>query len=571
MGGGSQDRAARDESLPRAVVRLEEDRFLRVNEAFARVLGLGPEELMKLGPLALTHPADRDRVVAMLGLMRAGSMARAKFRQRWLPAGDRPMETLVEGSVIQGDDGAPVAFAFTLETTSRGESLGEQAEQPIGQRRPDGVTGLPDAVQFVERLERMLAGPDQPSLSVLVLGVEAQPRDEGPGGRSREVDLLRAIAGRLEAKLGPDGFVARLGDRSFGILLATRDELTIAARARCLLKATSRPSVASDEEDPGDEEIHATVGVALAGRSDDDARELIDAADHARRRARELGSDRFEFSEVDDQRAGAPAHQLSDEVRDALRREELRLRYQPIFDLSDRRIRGVEALLRWEHRSRTVLPPEVFLPTARRTGVIVPIGRWVLEQALRQLARWGDELTQEEPLRLYVNLSARELVDSSLVDAVAAAIDRTPIEPGQLALEVPDAALIDARGAAWRSVAALRELGALIVLDQFGTAFSSLVSLERLPIDTVKLDRSLVAGIADDARGRAIAKAVVGVAEARGVTVIACGVETERQANALVALGCHAAQGFLFAEPRAARAVTKLLRWNGERAGRQAS
>ncbi len=762
MAGGRPDPPGLDASLPMGVVSME-GRFLRVNQALARVLGRDREELMNAGPLAVTHPDDRDRVVAMLGLMRAGSMGHAKFRQRLLPAGGVPVDALVSGSVIYADDGAPTAFAFTVETSSpagrqtewdslfahgrqgiavigpdgrhvrvnpayaailgyapsdlggvpwrdtvpadcvaeldrahaemlrRGSAwlevlavrrdgscfeaeielvlsddadrtssghlcllrdsgarkaqelrrsellrlsslahqgaglealledavrtvsrvlqaevavdddggppglraspgqarelcsdelvfleavsslLGdvarrERAEERIRQARHDGVTGLPDATLFVERLGQALAGPAEPSLTVLVLGVDPEWSETEWAPRSSQADMRRATAERIQARIDRGDFLARLGDRSFGILLATRDELAVAARARCLLKATSRPFVTEGEEHT----IHATVGIAAAKRGDD-PRELIDAADRARRRARELGRDRFEFSELGDERPDSPVHDLSDDILAALRREELRLRYQPIFDLSDRSIRGVEVLLRWEHPSRTVLPLEVFLPAARRTGAIVPIGHWVLEQSLRQLAQWNEELERDEPLRLFVNLSVRELGEASLVDGVAAALERTQTRPQQLAVEVSDPILIDVRGAMWRSVVGLRELGAAVVLDQFGTALSSVSHLERLPIDMVKLDRSCVSGVADDGRDRAVVKAVIGVAEANGVTAIACGVESERQARALTALGCHGAQGFLFAEPRAARAVTKLLRWRHQRAGREAS
>lgn len=696
MAGDSPDPAWLDASIPMGVVSMD-GRFVRVNQALARVLGRDEDELMKAGPLAVTHPGDRDRVVAMLGLMRAGSMAHAKFRQRLLPAGGTPVDALVSGSVMYGGDGAPTAFAFMVETASpagrqaewdslfahtrqgiavigpdgrharvnqayaailgyapsdlqgvpwrdtvpadcigelerahaemlrrgsawlevlavrrdgscieaeielvvsddadrtpsghlcllrdtgarkdaelrRSELLlgdvarAERAAQRIRQARHDGATGLPDATLFVERLEQALAGRAEPSLTVLVLGVDPEWREMEWRARSSQADMRRAIAERIQACIGPDDFLARLGDRSFGILVATHDELAVAARARCLLKATSRPFITAGEEHT----VHATLGVAAANRGDD-PRELIDAADRARRRARELGRDRFEFSEFSDELPESPVDDLSDDIRGALSREELRLRYQPIFDLSDRSIRGVEALLRWEHPSRTVLPLEVFLPAARRTGAIVPIGQWVLEQSLRQLARWNEELEREEPLRLFVNLSARELADESVVNVVAAAIERTQTHPEQLAVEVSDPILIDVGGAMWRSVIGLRELSAAVVLDQFGTALSSLSHLERFPIDMVKLDRSCVAGVADNGRDRALVKAVVDVAEASGLTAIACGVESERQLRALASLGCHGAQGFLFAEPRAARAVTKLLRWRDQRADREAS
>jgi PAS domain S-box-containing protein len=682
VGVGDQAGTDLDPATPAGVVSLD-GQFLQVSPGLAVALGSDPGALIELGALAVTHPADRDRLTAMLGLMRAGSIGKTKFRQRWLPAGGGSVEGLVSGSVIR-EDGAPAAFAFTVEISTPagrasdwdslfahtrqgiaaigpdgrhlrvndayasllgvvpGEVQGrpwletvpadcapelERAhhamlstgsarlqtlvirrdgscfeaeielvlieepdgapsghlclmrhahadaglEEPIDDAEPDrahydGVTGLPDVARFVERLELSLLGAGASSVAVLVLGVETEQHRLGKAGRISQAAMLREIASRITAKLGTDRFVARLGDWSFAILLAGGDELTLAASARSLLKAASEPIVASDEKHVA----HATLGIAVAHRGDD-AADLIDAAERARRRARELGADRFEFIELGDSRPDAPARELLDDIRHSLAREELRLRYQPVFNLADRRISGVEVLLRWEHPSRTVLTPEMFLPAARRTGAIVPIGRWVLEHSLRQLEQWNEELDCDVPLCLFVNLSAPELADPSLLDAVADAVERTRISPGQLAVDVSDAALIEVRGAAWHSVAALRELGVAIVLDRFGTPLSSLTHLERLPIDMVKLDRGCVARLPDDARERGIVKAVAGVAEARGLTTLACGVETERQVEALAALGCAEAQGFLFAEPRAARAITKLLHWRGERTGRSAS
>jgi PAS domain S-box-containing protein len=658
-------------------------RFLRVTPGLAAALGSDPGALIELGAMAVTHPDDRDRLTAMLGLMRAGSIGETKFRQRWLRADGGAVEALISGAVIR-EDGSPAAFAFTVEIGSPSgnppgwESLFAEAGQAIavigpdgrhlrvndayaailgsvpadvhglpwlemvpadcapelerahaemlsrrsahlqtlairrdgscfeaqldlvligesdgtptshlclmrtvesdGSRedavdapdgiptRHDGATGLPDATQLIARLEPALTGARAASVAVLVLGVETEQHGSGDPARVSQAAVLREIADRITAKLEPEGFVARLGDWSFALLVVGGDELTLAARARWLLKVTSEPIVVSGEPHP----IHATLGIAVASRGDDPC-DLVDAAERARRRARELGADRFEFSELGDRRPESPVQELLDGIRHALARDELRLRYQPVFDLADRSICGVEVLLRWEHPSRTVLTPEMFLPAARRAGAIGPIGRWVLEHALSQLAQWNDELARAVPLRLFVNLSCPELADPSVVDAVARALERTRVRPEQLALDVSDAALIEVHGAAWHSIVALRELGVSIVLDRFGTTFSSLAHLEQLPIDLVKLDRSCVAGLPDDPRDRAIVKAALGVAEARGLTPIACGVETERQVQMLAALGCTAAQGFLFAEPRAARAVTKLLRWRGERASRAAS
>jgi PAS domain S-box-containing protein len=671
-----------DPATPEGVVSLD-GQFLQVSPALAAALGSDPVALMERGAIAVTHPDDRDRLTAMLGLMRAGSIGKTKFRQRWLLAGGEAVEGLVSGSVIH-KDGSPAAFAFTVEIASATgnppgwESVFAHAGQGIAligpdgrhlrvndayaailgsvpadihglpwlemvpadcarelerahavmlsrgsaqlqtlairrdgscfeaqlelvlidepdgtptshlclmrrieahgtreasidaldctRTRHDGVTGLPDVTRLIARLEPALTGARAASVAVLVLGVETEQHRVGEPARISQAAVLCEIADRITAKLEPDGFVARLGDWSFAILLGGGDELTLAASARSLLKVTSEPIVVSGEPHP----IHATLGIAVANQGDD-AGDLIDAAERARRRARELGADRFEFSELGARGPGSPGQELLDDIRHALAREELRLRYQPVFDLADRSICGVEVLLRWEHPSRTVLTPEMFLPAARRTGAIGPIGRWVLEQSLSQLEQWNDELERAAPLRLFINLSAPELADPSLVDAVAGALERARVRPEQLALDVSDAALIEVYGVAWRSITALRELGIAIVLDRLGTTFSSLAHLEQLPIGVVKLDRSCVAGLPDDPRARATVKAALGVAESRGLTTIACGVETERQVQTLTASACTAAQGFLFAEPRAARAVTKLLRWRGERASRAAS
>jgi PAS domain S-box-containing protein len=679
-------------ATPMGVISLE-GHFLRVNRALASVLGRGRDELMEIGPLAVTHPADRDRMVAMMGLMRAGSVQKTKFRQRWLAGGDTPVEALVSGSVIHGDDGAPCALAFTVERrASRGsrqsewESLYTHSRQGIAvvgsdgrharvndaygailgyapselrgvpwlrtfpadctadlQRahaemlrlgsasletlvvrrdgscfeaavelvvnddfdgsprghlclireldergrdepwrtelvrlgsaehadldgRQDALTGLPDAGEFAERLEHALARAGGAPTAVLVIGVELPRTLPSPAGRNRRADVLRESASRVMSCLGATGIVARLGDGSFGICLPDGDELKAAALARSVLRAMTDPFVSGVSVDA----VHATIGIAVT-RHADDACELIDEADCARRRGRQLGSNRLELFDAEEGGPNSAGQQPADDLEGALLREELRLRYQPVFELTDRSICGVEVLLYWEHPSRTVLPPELFLPVARRSGAIIPIGRWVLEQSIRHFARWREEVGSERRLRLFVNVSTRELVSPSLPQSVAAALQAGDMAPEQLVLDIPEAALLHPRGAAGRSLLALRELGIAIAVDRFGTALSSAGDLGRHPIDLVKLDRSCVAGITEGGSERAVVRAVLGLAEASGLSVIACGVESERQVQALIELGADHAQGVLFAEPMAAPAVAKLLRWNGGRARRRAS
>jgi EAL domain-containing protein (putative c-di-GMP-specific phosphodiesterase class I) len=239
---------------------------------------------------------------------------------------------------------------------------------------------------------------------------------------------------------------------------------------------------------------------------------------------------------------------MENDLRRAIERGELRLHYQPLVDLATDRIVGFEALVRWQHPVRGLVPPLAFIPLAEETGLILPLGRWVLETACRQAARWRDSRPTGPRLLMSVNLSSRQFVQSDLVDQVDAILTETGLDPTTLELEITESVVMDQSEVGIRTLNRLREMGVRLVLDDFGTGYSSLAYLKHLPLDTIKIDRTFVMGL-DGEADRSIVEAVIALAHGLRISVVAEGIETERQFEILRAMGCDVGQGYLFARP----------------------
>jgi EAL domain-containing protein (putative c-di-GMP-specific phosphodiesterase class I) len=239
---------------------------------------------------------------------------------------------------------------------------------------------------------------------------------------------------------------------------------------------------------------------------------------------------------------------MENDLRRALERHELRVHYQPLIDLATDRIVGFEALVRWQHPIRGLVPPLAFIPLAEETGLIVPLGRWVLETACRQATKWRDARPSGPRLLMSVNLSARQFVQPDLVDQVDAILSETGMDPSTLELEITESVVMDQSEVGIRTLSRLRDMGVRLVLDDFGTGYSSLSYLKHLPLDTIKIDRTFVAGLESEA-DRSIVEAVIALAHGLRITVVAEGIETEAQFELLRAMGCDVGQGYLFARP----------------------
>jgi diguanylate cyclase (GGDEF)-like protein len=364
--------------------------------------------------------------------------------------------------------------------------------------------------------------------------------------------LLIAVAQRLDACVRTEDTVARLGGDEFVVVLDGADPDAADQAADRMIAALRQPVMADGHELP----IRASIGIA-DGNTGDDASELLRHADIAMYAAKNLTGSGYLHYEPGMAAVVADHAHLGIELREAIAEEQLFLLYQPIVALDGGRVTGVEALVRWSHPVRGTLAPDEFIPVAERTGLIVPLGRWVFREACRQVAAWSDEYGDAAPAVLNVNVSARELREPGFAGEVAAALGDSGVAPNRLAIEVTETTIFEL-GASVTNLQALRDLGIKIALDDFGTGHSTLTLLQDCPVDELKLDRSFTQ--AESNGNPTIATAVIHLARALGLHVVAEGVETPQQADQLRALGYETAQGYYFARPMPADRLGEALR-----------
>ncbi|MEA2393177.1 MAG: hypothetical protein QOJ82_1068 [Solirubrobacteraceae bacterium] len=421
----------------------------------------------------------------------------------------------------------------------------------------DPLTGLPNRTLFRDRLEHALAHAARrpATVAVLFLDLDNFKAVNDTFGHGTGDELLTALTPRLQAALRSADTLARLGGDEFAVLCEDLDgEQQAVGIAERVAAALTEPVVVGDNE----HFVSVSIGIALADTADASPEALLRDADAAMYRAKERGRARFELFDERLRERTLERLQTETRLRGAIKRGELRLVYQPVVSLADGALRGVECLLRWEDPERGSVAPAQFIPVAEQSGLIVPIGTWVLQEACRQASHWL-RMRPDEPLNVSVNVSALQLVQPDFADIVAAALAAAAAPPEILYLELTESVLIEAGEAPVRTLQELRELGVNVVLDDFGTGYSSLSYLQRFPLDILKVDRSFAAGLVGNPQSRAIYAAVIAMASALGLPVVAEGVETEDQAAQLQELGCGLAQGFYFARPVAADEIDALL------------
>ncbi len=349
--------------------------------------------------------------------------------------------------------------------------------------------------------------------------------------------------------------MARFGGDEFAVLAEDIGNERGATRiAERIAEALARPFVLRERE----HFVSASVGIAI-GDGHEAPEALIRDADSALYRAKERGRGGYEiFDEV--MRSRVIEHmQIENDLRRAIQRQELELHYQPVIKLSDGSIVALEALLRWNHPARGLIGPLGFIPVAEESRLIVPIGRWVIEQACRQAATWQELHPDSAPVSVAVNLSARQIADPDLLSHIEGSVRANRIDPSSLWLELTETTLLDDTAFVERTLESLKGLGVRLVLDDFGVGFSSLGYLKRLPLSMIKLDRSFVENLTEGSHDAAIVRAVNEMADTIGIGVVAEGVETEEQVQMASALGCGFAQGFHFSEPVPVSHVEALL------------
>jgi diguanylate cyclase (GGDEF)-like protein/PAS domain S-box-containing protein len=433
-------------------------------------------------------------------------------------------------------------------------------EQLTRQAFYDALTSLPNRALFRDRLQQSLArsGRSNNTLAVLLVDLDGFKQVNDSLGHDAGDQLLQAVAERFTETSRPSDTLARLGGDEFALLLDGAHETHAVAVAKRLLLALEEPIWIAGRELV----IGASIGIALHAGGVGEGEELVRHADVAMYAAKEAGRGRYELFRYDMARELGELLGLEHELRLGLQRSEFTLHYQPEVNLETGDIVGVEALLRWNSPRRGLVPPDRFIPVAEATGLILPLGEYVLREACAQTARWRTEGVLPENFVTWVNLSGRQLSGAGIGSVVRSALEQADLPARYLGLEVTETALVH-EGAGWersqKELQALHEDGVRIAIDDFGTGFSSLGQLRHFPVDMIKVDRSFIQGMEEETKDAAIAANLVTLAHALGVLAIAEGIESDGQLASLRGLGCDLAQGFLFARPMPAGQVQHLL------------
>lgn len=534
------------------LVDADTQRVTYVSKGYEQIWGRHVEALYahRLDWLSYVHQDDRARVLAEARQYRMGGLD-VRFRV------ERPGDSLrwlhVRNFPVRDERGDIVSVGGVA--TNITSLLADKWKAPFFAHF-DALTALPNQLMFHDQMQRMLALSRRKRLplGVMVVDIDRFRELNETFGHASGDELLRQIAGRVSGSLRESDVLGRIGGDVFGVLLPDVGDLQQAGIvARRIIDALIMP-VRVDGCD-----VFATAGIGIAFYPQDgrDVHELVTNAEIACRHAKNLGRNSYHCYSPGMQESIRDRMLLEIDLRNATLCKEFVLHYQPKASCANGRITGTEALLRWAHPRRGIVGPDQFIPLLEETGLIVPVGRWVLEEACRQTVEW--QAAGLDIPSISVNLSARQLQSDTLLADVAATLDKTGLKAACLDLEITESMLMDNAEAAIRTLTALKKMGVTISLDDFGTGYSSLAYLKRFPIDTVKVDRSFVQDIAADSDDASITRAVITMAHHMKLKVVAEGVETQEQLALLISHQCDVIQGYFFSRPLAAPAMMDLL------------
>jgi diguanylate cyclase (GGDEF)-like protein/PAS domain S-box-containing protein len=528
-------------------------RILQSNPAFAAMLGFETSELVTRRMSEFTFPDDVAAGRVLVRALLAGEIDNIRVEHRYRRSDATTVWAAVSVSLVSDGEGSPRHLIVqAADVTSRKAIEQRLAHQAVH----DPLTGLPNRTQFLDRLRQALerAAGTHRQIAVFFLDLDHFKVVNDSLGHAAGDRLLITIADRLRGMSRANGSVARFGGDEFTVLCEITDEVEAQAIAERIAAEIERPSHVGAQE----LFVTASIGMVLSGvdgtRDRRHAETLVRDADAAMYEAKRLGRARIERSQGRSERGSVDQLETGTLLHRALQRGEMRVHYQPQVELETGRVVGFEALVRWEHPTRGLLQPGAFVPLAEETGLIVPIGLWVLETACAQAVAWRDS-AEHERVSISVNLSPRQLAEPSLPADVARILERTGLPGDALWLEITEYMLMVDAESARSALDALRALGVHLSVDDFGTGYSSLGYLKHFPVEALKIDHSFVAGLGADPGDSAIVTACVRLAHALGLEVVAEGVETIEQLHELRALGCEQAQGALFTMPNSAEAL----------------
>jgi diguanylate cyclase (GGDEF)-like protein len=435
-------------------------------------------------------------------------------------------------------------------------------QEAMRQAFHDSLTGLASRPLFLDRLNHALAtaAAEGTRLAVLFVDLDRFKNVNDSLGHSAGDELLVAVADRIRAAVPPECAAGRLGGDEFAVVLENvTDDAKVTEVARDVIERLRAPFVLSGHE----AFVDASVGIAFNTDAGQDGQDLIRSADLAMYQAKKNGRGHYEIFQPALRARFLRNLELEGSLRHAVDQGAFVLHYQPIVELSTSRIIGVEALVRWRHAEQGLIHPPEFIPLAEDTGLILPIDRWVLGEACRQVGEWNARRGAGRPLTVSVNLSVRQLQRTDLPEFVSAALSRTALDPACLVIEITESLLLHDTAATMDRLRRLKALGVRVAIDDFGTGYSSLAYLRQFPVDIIKIDKSFVSGDGDGRQAWPLARAIVQLVQSLNLSTVAEGIETGAQLAELRGVSCEYGQGFHFAEPVPASELAALLNLEG--------
>ncbi|MFC4505331.1 MULTISPECIES: putative bifunctional diguanylate cyclase/phosphodiesterase [Streptomyces] len=524
--------------------------ILQVNGALLRMFGVSEHTMHGRNVRDWTHPEDAPQTWKLYDELVRGEREHYHVEKAFYRPDGTVLWTNLTVSLLRDADGEPQYQLALMEDTTERRLLNLRLRY---EATHDALTGLPNRTLFFERLEKVLGAGEHQRFGLCYLDLDGFKTINDSLGHAAGDRLLVEVADRLQScATASDEMVARLGGDEF-VALTTNPETArevdeLAARIQHALLAPVRI-------DGRELTVRGSIGIVEGPAGERSAAEVLRSADITMYRAKSAGGNRFELADPEADARAITRHGLTTALPAALERREFFIEYQPLVHLGDGSVRGAEALVRWLHPQHGVLGPDRFIPLAEHTGLIVPLGRWVLEQSVRQAREWrerGGDTGHSGPLRINVNLSPCQLTHPGLVQETVDILERAGVEPQALCLEVTESALIGADDDLLKPLRRLAEMGVDIALDDFGTGYSNLANLRRLPVSVLKLDRSFTQGMQQfpaDPVDLKIVEGIVSLAHSLDLAVTVEGVETGAQAEQLRILGCDTAQGWYYARP----------------------
>ena len=531
-------------------------RWLQVNRSLCEITGYDERELLATNFQSLTHAEDLDAVFSHVVQVLESKLQSSLTEKRFVHKSGRAVWVHLSVSSVRDQRRKAPRLIFQIQDITDRKRAEEQL---LHDAFHDALTGLPNRALFMDHLKLAIARSqrrDDYQFAVLFLDLDRFKIINDSLGHMVGDQLLVGIARRLETCLRAGDTVARLGGDEFTILL---DDLADPCETSLVVERIQREL--ASPFNLGWHEVFTTVsiGIAPSATGYDSPDEILRDADTAMYRAKSLGKARHVVFDREMHTRAVNLLQLETDLRRAVERSEFLVYYQPILTLETESLYGFEALVRWHHPRHGMISPLDFIPVAEETGMIVPIGQWVLEESCRQLRRWQEQFPTYPPFRMSVNLSAKQFAQPDLVERIEQALRESGLDPGCLKLEITESVLMENSATAVEMLKRLRAVGVGLSIDDFGTGYSSLSYLHRFPASALKIDRSFVSRLSDNDENAELVRTIITLARTLGMKVVAEGVETASQLAQLRALECDHGQGYYFSKPMDAVAAEGYL------------